>query len=128
MCASAQSWVSALDCYWVSSVSAARPLASPHKGKSGLVAVLAVQARKGWHAEPRHDAGGIIGPALIGALSDKYSYGAAIITLGAFNLLAALLFITFPGRGLLSAQIVPGSHDAALVLELNLSCREASDL
>ncbi len=43
-------------------------------------------------------AGGIIGPALIGALSDKYSYGAAMITLGAFNLLAALLFITFPGR------------------------------
>ena len=42
-------------------------------------------------------AGGIIGPYLIGALSDKYSYGAAMITLGAFNLLAALLFTTFPG-------------------------------
>ena len=44
-------------------------------------------------------AGGIIGPYLIGALSDKYSYGAAMITLGAFNLLAALLFTTFPGEG-----------------------------
>ena len=43
-------------------------------------------------------AGGIIGPYLIGALSDKYSYGAAMITLGAFNLLAALLFTTFPGE------------------------------
>ena len=42
-------------------------------------------------------AGGIIGPYLIGELSDKYSYGAAMITLGAFNLLAALLFTTFPG-------------------------------
>ena len=53
---------------------------------------------KGSLDEHSWDAGGIIGPALIGALSDKYSYGAAMITLGAFNLLAALLFITFPGR------------------------------
>lgn len=61
---------------------------------------MALHAWKGLRAEQRRDAGGIIGPALIGALSDKYSYGAAMITLGAFNLLAALLFITFPGRGL----------------------------
>ena len=48
-------------------------------------------------SDPWCCAGGIIGPYLIGALSDKYSYGAAMITLGAFNLLAALLFTTFPG-------------------------------
>ena len=42
-------------------------------------------------------AGGIIGPYLIGYLSDHYSYGVAMTTLGAFNLAAALLFGTFPG-------------------------------
>lgn len=42
-------------------------------------------------------AGGIIGPYLIGYLSDHYSYGTAMSTLGAFNLAAALLFGTFPG-------------------------------
>lgn len=41
--------------------------------------------------------GGIIGPYLIGYLSDNYSYGVAMTTLGAFNLAAALLFGTFPG-------------------------------
>ncbi|CAK0780076.1 hypothetical protein CVIRNUC_004930 [Coccomyxa viridis] len=40
--------------------------------------------------------GGIIGPYLIGVLSDRYSYAVAMSTLGAFNLAAALVFLTSP--------------------------------
>ncbi|CAL5226986.1 g9873 [Coccomyxa viridis] len=98
----------------------ATPYAVAHRGTVAGFALLCIGSFTfctfgpawGWPAEIFHGparisgcaifnsfgaAGGIIGPALIGALSDKYSYGAAMITLGAFNLLAALLFITFPG-------------------------------
>ena len=66
----------------------------PGRVQAGLCPVSgAPETRGAWCC-----AGGIIGPYLIGALSDKYSYGAAMITLGAFNLLAAVLFTTFPGK------------------------------
>ncbi|BDA49379.1 Putative tartrate transporter [Coccomyxa sp. Obi] len=59
-------------------------------------------------------AGGIIGPYLIGYLSDHYSYGTAMTTLGAFNLAAALLFGTFPGAS-------KADKEAALAAEQSTS-------
>ncbi len=58
--------------------------------------------------------GGIIGPYLIGYLSDHYSYGTAMTTLGAFNLAAALLFGTFPGAS-------KADKEAALAAEQSTS-------
>ncbi|CAL8464256.1 g3791 [Coccomyxa elongata] len=114
------------------------PIATQHSGTVAGFAVLCIAdactwcvsgPALSWPAEIFHgparasgialmntcgSAGGIIGPYLIGYLSDHYSYGVAMTTLGVFMLAAALLFGTFPGAS-------KADKEAALAAEQSTS-------